>query len=112
MQIIITEFVFKQIEKTFSVAEANKVLDLFETLKDSPKKGKALGNIGGVVIKELRYKKFRFYFITNGHILKFGSQDELASLLVKFVRMSEKKDQQKTIQEIKDILQSLGFDAF
>jgi hypothetical protein len=92
----------------------NKSADIFllmKTLESNPAKGQALGNVGGIVIKELKYEKFRFYFITDGHVLKFGSEDELASLLIKFVRMSEKKDQQKTINKIKDILKSMGFDA-
>ncbi|MFH1915792.1 MAG: hypothetical protein ABIJ21_00870 [Nanoarchaeota archaeon] len=64
-----------------------------------------------VVIKEIRYEKYRFYFITDGRILKFGTEDEFAKLLIKFVRMSEKKDQQQIINEIKAILRSMGFNA-
>lgn len=92
----------------------NNSLEIFEhmrTLEFNPKKGKELGNVAGIVIKELRYEKFRFYFITDGHILKFGTEDELAGLLIKFVRMSEKKDQQKAINKITDILKSMGFEA-
>ncbi len=56
--------------------------------------------------------KFRFYYITDGHILKFASEDELAYLIIKFVRLSEKKDQQKIIDEIKNVLGSMGFEGF
>ena len=35
---------------------------------------------------------YRFYFITDGHILKFGSAEELKFLLMRFIRMSEKKN--------------------
>ena len=72
-----------------------------ETLEDNPHKGKALGNVGGIVIKELRYKSFRLYFITDGEKLKVFDNDKLVDLLIRFVRMSDKKDQQKTIDEIK-----------
>jgi hypothetical protein len=82
------------------------------TLESNPAKGKELGNVAGIVIKELRYENFRFYFITDGHVLKFGTDDELSQILIKFVRMSEKKDQQKNINKIKNILKSIGFEAF
>lgn len=88
-----------------------EIFNLMRNLESYPPKGKELGNVAGIVIKELPYEKFRFYFITDGHILKFGTEDELASLLIKFVKMSEKKDQQKTINKIKDILKSMGFEA-
>ncbi len=81
-------------------------------MKDNPRKGKNLANVGGILIKEVKYEKFRFYCITDGYILKFGSEEELASLLIKFVRMSEKKNQQKVINEIKKVLQSMGFEGF
>ena len=34
---------------------------------------------------------------------------ELATLLIKFVKMSDKKDQQQSIDRIKDVLRSMGF---
>jgi len=82
-----------------------------KSLGTQPKKGKILSSVEGMIIKELKYNKFRFYFITDGHILKFGTEDELASLLIKFVVMSEKKDQQKKIDEIKNVLNSMGFES-
>src|SRR3989304_1379274 len=56
-------------------------------------------------IKELKYKSFRFYFITDGHKLKFIDKSSLVDLLIRFVRMSDKKDQQETINEIRKILE-------
>ena len=81
-----------------------------KSLESSPHKGKALGSVAGIAIKEIKYGKFRFYFITDGHVLKFGTEDELASLLIKFVKMSEKKDQQKVIAQIRHALISFGFE--
>ncbi len=92
--------------------QSEKVIKLMLSLESEPHKGKALGHVSEVVIKEIKYEKFRFYFITDGRTLKFGTEDEVASLLIKFVRMSEKKNQQKIIDEIKNILKSMGFDAF
>jgi len=91
--------------------ESEKIFVLMKSLEVSPHKGKPLGSVAGILIKEIKYGKFRFYFITDGHVLKFGTEDELSSLLIKFVRMSGKKDQEKVINEIKNILKSLGFDA-
>jgi hypothetical protein len=91
--------------------ESVEIFQLMKSLEDYPQKGKALGSVGGIVIKELKYKVFRFYFITDGHVLKFGSADELVNLLIRFVRMSDKKDQEKVISEIRHILSTLGADA-
>ena len=107
----IIESLFNEIEKKFK-GEAHDIIKLLESLEENPKKGKSLGNVGGIVIKELRYKKFRFYFITEGYKIKVFSKEELSDLLLKFVRMSDKKRQQKIIQEIKQILIKLGPDGF
>ncbi len=64
------------------------------------------------MIKELKYKSFRFYFITDGHKLNVLDKKSLADLLIKFVRMSDKKSQQKAINEIKNILIKIGFNGF
>ena len=39
-------------------------------------------------------------------------QSKLVDSLIKFVRMSNKKDQQKTINEIKEILIKVGLRGF
>ena len=111
-RVIITESLFLSIKKKFSRAEAEQILDSFETLGENPHRGKTLGSVAGIVIKELKRNKYRFYFITDGHVLKAGTEDELANLLIKFVRMSGKKDQQKAIEGIKSVLKSMGFEGF
>lgn len=102
---------FDEIQKKFK-SEAHKIIDLLETLEENPKKGKPIGQIGGIVIKELKYKNFRFYFITDGFKLKVMDIQELTDLLIRFVRMSDKKTQQKTIYEIKNILRKFGNQGF
>ena len=102
---------FEEIQKKFK-GEAHEVIDLIETLENNPHKGKLLGNIGGIVIKEIRYKSFRFYFITDGYKLKFFDEQSLTDLLIRFVRMSDKKDQQQTIDEIRKILLNFGLKGF
>ena len=102
---------FEEIQRKFK-GEAHEVIDLLETLKVNPNKGKYVGQASGITIKELKYKGFRFYFITDGHKLKFFDEEALKDLLIKFVRMSNKKDQQKTIDEIKDILRKISEGGF
>jgi mRNA-degrading endonuclease RelE of RelBE toxin-antitoxin system len=97
----------REIKKKFK-GESHKITDLLESLEENPHKGKPLGNVAGLVIKELKYKKFRFYFIVDGFKLKVLSKEELTNLLIRFVRMSDKKSQQKTINEIRKILIKLG----
>jgi len=92
-----------EIEKKFK-GESHDIIDLLETVEENPYKGKVVGNVGGIVIKELKYKGFRFYFILEGDRLKVFSKELLTDLLIKFVRMSDKKDQQKVIEEIKHVL--------
>ncbi|MBU2589946.1 MAG: hypothetical protein KKA65_05410 [Nanoarchaeota archaeon] len=107
----IANSLFEEIEKKFK-KEALKIFELIETLKENPKKGKLLGNIGGIVIKELKYKSFRFYFLTDGFKLKCIGQEQITDLLFRFVRMSDKKHQQKTIDEIRNILLKIGAKGF
>lgn len=110
-RIEIIESLYLEIEKKFK-KESHKILNLMQSLEENPKKGKELGSVGGIMIKELKYKSFRFYFITEGHKIKFFSKEELTDLLLRFVRMSDKKHQQKTINEIKEILIKIGPEGF
>jgi len=107
----IVKSLFSEIEARFK-AESHKIIDLLESLEENPKKGKLLGTVGGIVIKELKYKNFRFYFLADGYKLKFLSKEELTDLLLKFVRMSDKKHQQQTINGIKQILRAIGPSGF
>jgi len=109
--VIITKELEKEINKKFK-KESIQIFKLLYSLKENPKKGKLLSNIGGIFIKEIRYKSFRFYFITDGFKLKFYDEQSLTNLLIKFVRMSDKKDQQKVINEIKEVLRSFGEKGF
>lgn len=106
IKIIIDKELFENIRRKFK-RETSKILDLFETLKTNPKKGKLIGTVGGIVIKELKYKSFRFYFLTDGTKLKIIGKEEIEELLFRFVRMSNKDNQQKVINEIKKILLKL-----
>src|SRR3989344_1995075 len=102
---------FEEIQNKFK-SESHKIIDLIESLENNPHKGKLLGSVGGIVIKEIKYKSFRFYFIADGYKLKFFDEQKLVDLLIRFVRTSDKKDQQETINEIKKILLNFGPEGF
>lgn len=110
-QVIILETLKEEIMKKFK-DESKIIFRQMYSLAENPNKGKTLGNSGGVVIKELKYKNFRFYFITDGHKLKVMDETSLVNLLIKFVRMSDKKAQQKTIDEIRKVLANFGPEGF
>ena len=110
-EVIITMFLEKKINKTFK-QDSVKVFSLLTSLEENPKKGKEIGAVGNVAVKEVKYNKYRFYFITDRYKVKFLSSDELKDLMIKFVEMSEKKNQQKTIDKIKHILRVFGDEKF
>ena len=112
VKIEIVKSLVLKIKKEFNNVEANEIIDLIESLEDNPKKGKLLSSVGGIVIKELKYKKFRFYFISDGFKLKCLREEDLVDLLLRFVRMSDKRHQQKTINGIKHILHKIGPSGF
>ena len=107
----IVESLFLEINKKFK-RESVEILEHLKSLESSPQKGKLLGTVGGIIIKELKYKNFRFYFITDGFKLKCINTEELVDLLLRFVRMSDKNTQQQTISEIKYILKTIGTSGF
>ncbi len=110
-KVMISETLKDEILKKFR-EESKKIFKQMHSLEKNPKKGKLLGNVGGIIIKEIRYKKFRFYFITDGYKLKILDINELKDLFIKFVRMSDKKSQQKVINEIRGILRKFGKEGF
>ena len=107
----IARSLFEEIKSQFK-GESHQIIDLIESLEQNPHKGKPLASVGGILIKELKYKNFRFYFLVEGFKLKCLSEKELIDLLIRFVRMSNKNYQQKTIDEIKNILRTIGPKGF
>jgi len=104
-RVIIIKSLKEKILKTFK-QDSIKILSLMKSLETNPKKGKTLATISNILIKELKFKKYRFYFITDGQILKFSNKEDLNNLILKFLRMSSKKQQQKTIEEIKNLIKT------
>ena len=110
-KVIVTKRLEEEINRIFK-KESIRIFELMRSLEERPHKGKVLGQVGGIVIKELKYENYRFYFITDGFKIKTLQKEELDYLLIKFVRMSDKKTQQKVIDEIKEILRKLGNEGF
>ncbi|MBS3108221.1 hypothetical protein J4468_04920 [Candidatus Woesearchaeota archaeon] len=110
-KVIITKSLEEQINKIFK-KESIEVFSLLNSLSENPKKGKDIGAVGNILIKEIRYKNYRFYLIADRYKIKILSSEELKDLLIKFVRMSDKKDQQKVIDEIKYALKQFSVDVF
>ncbi|MEK6964386.1 MAG: hypothetical protein AABX70_08240 [Nanoarchaeota archaeon] len=110
-RVILTPELEQEIDKQFKEDSVN-VFKLLLTLENNPKKGKALCHVGSIVLKELKYKSYRFYFITNGYKVKFLKPEQLKDLLIKFIRMSDKKTQSNVISEIKVMLRRLGNQGF
>lgn len=110
-KVMIAETLKDEILRKFK-EESKIIFRQMQSLGDNPHKGKPLGHVGGIVIKELRYKNFRFYFITDGYKLKIMNQEKLIDLLIRFVRMSDKKHQQQIIEEIRRILLNFGPEGF
>src|SRR3989344_5419003 len=105
----VTESLLADINKKFK-HQSIEVLEHLKSLESSSHKGKFLGTVGTLVIKELKYSGFRFYFITDGFKIKCFDEKKLVDLLLRFVRMSDKNHQQQTINEIKHILITIGPD--
>ena len=110
-KVVITSSLEKEINKKFK-SESIKIFELMYSLKEHPKKGKELGNVGGILIKELKYKTFRLYFLADGYKIKCLEEKELTDLLLRFVRMSNKDTQQGVINEIKHVLRTIGLEGF
>lgn len=106
-EVIITEALKNEILKKFK-GDSKEIFKLMYSLKENPKKGKEVGCVSNIVIKEMKYEGYRFYFITNGFRVKFLEIKDLQDLIIKFVRMSNKKEQQKVIAEIKDVLRKIS----
>ena len=90
-QVTILESLKEDILKKFK-EESKIIFKQMYSLGENPYKGKALGNVAGIIIKELRYNNFRFYFVTDGYKLQIMDKEKLTDLLIRFVRMSDKKD--------------------
>jgi hypothetical protein len=106
IKIIITNKLKQEIFKKFR-NDSIKVFKLMNSLKKSPTKGKTVLKIGDIILKELKYKVFRFYFIFEGHKLILFNESSINELLFRFIEMSKKNNQQEIIDKIKIVIRKL-----
>lgn len=111
-RVIIERSLLREIKKRFSRVESHRIVDRMERLEAYPKSGKPLGTVGGIVIKQIKYRSFRFFFITDGDAIRCLDEAKLVGLLLRFVRMAHKKHQHETIEEIKSVLRKVGPEGF
>jgi len=105
--VVISPFLEREINDRCK-GESVKVFTLLLSLQEQPKKGKIVGTVGAIVIEEIKYGVYRFYFITDGYKVKVLNAEELSDVLIKVVRMSDKDGQEKIISEIKAVVRQLG----
>ena len=107
IKVVILNKLRDEIYKTFK-KNSLKVYSLMEELQTHPQKGKVLGHVGSISIRELKYGSYRLYCVLDGHRLFLFTRDQTVELLIRFVAMSKKHNQQQTIDEIKRILTVIG----
>ena len=105
--VIIEKSLVKKLEKKFKPKELKEIKSLFLSLQENPFQGDLLYTFGSFVLKEKKYKSFRFYFIHSHKILIIKDIDNLKDEIIKFIEMSKKNDQQKVIDKLKEMLKSL-----
>ncbi len=109
IEIRFTKKFLQELKQKFGKRKAIDYIEKFNIdLKKNPDNGKNIAHIGKILIKEIKINSFRFYFICEGFSLKLLLKGELIDLILIFVRLSKKNNQQKTIDEIKETLKKLS----
>jgi mRNA-degrading endonuclease RelE of RelBE toxin-antitoxin system len=103
----IDDSLIKKLEKKFNKKELKQLKEQFLSLQDNPFQGDLLYSFGGLVLKEKKFKSFRFYFIHSRKILIIKDLEELKDEIIRFIEMSKKNDQQKVIDKLKEMLINL-----
>ena len=113
VEVQISRQLIKDINKRLSKKQADAVFLHIYSLEGNPFKGDVLSVVGSVVLKEICFESFRFYFIHSQNVMKCIGVDELKAEIFKFIAMSDKsKEQQKVINRIKKDLKKFGYDWF
>lgn len=97
----------KELKKHFSKSEAKKII--IKLSLTSPSEGDYIARISNIIIREKKIKTFRFYFITQDNKKHIITKQELKEMIIKFVALSKKNNQQRVIDKLKDDLNRYGF---
>jgi hypothetical protein len=100
----IDDSLVKKLEKRFNKKELKELKQLFLSLQDNPFQGDLIYAFGNFVLKEKKYKTFRFYFLHSRKILIIKDIENLKDEIIRFIEMSKKNDQQRTINKLKEML--------
>ncbi|MGM5485431.1 MAG: hypothetical protein ACQEP1_06190 [Nanobdellota archaeon] len=99
----------KKLEKKFKSKDLKEIKKLFYSLQENPFQGDHIYTFGTIVLKEKRYKTFRFYFIHSRKLLMVKDPERLKDEIIRFIEMSKKNNQQKVIDKLKEMLRKLGY---
>ncbi len=106
VKITISKNLRNDIYKKFK-KDSTKVYSLINSLKENIHKGEYLGRVSNIIIKELKYENYRIYFVIDEGKLMLFEKDELKDLLIRFLEISKKNEQQKTMNKIKSVLKKV-----
>jgi hypothetical protein len=99
------EFI-KELKKHTSKTEAKSLVK--KLAKTTPSDGDFIALISNIVIREKRLNTFRFYFIVKDDKKHVITKEELKELIIKFVAVSKKNNQQEVINKLKEDLKKVG----
>ena len=103
----IDDSLIKKLEKRFNKKDLREIKKLFLSLQDNPFQGNHLYTFGNFVLKEKKFKTFRFYFLHSKRIIIIKDIDKLKDEIIRFIEMSKKNDQQKVIDKLKKMMNKL-----
>lgn len=105
VKVVIENSLVKKLERKFQSSELKEIKQLFLSLEENPFQGKLIGTIGPVILKEKKYKSFRFYFIISKQLVIV--RENLESEVIRFIEMSKKNNQERVIKKLREILRKL-----
>ncbi len=97
----------KELKKYSSKTQAKTIVK--KLASSTPSDGDFVALIANIVVREKRLKSFRFYFIVKDEQKQVVSTEELKNMIIKFVALSKKNNQQQVIDKLKEDLKNFGF---
>ncbi|MFT4261270.1 MAG: hypothetical protein ACMXX9_02445 [Candidatus Woesearchaeota archaeon] len=97
----------KELKKHTSKIDAKELVK--KLALTTPSDGDFVALIHNIVLREKRLKSFRFYFVVQDSKKHVITKEELNDLIIKFVALSKKNNQQHVIDKLKEDLKKFGF---
>lgn len=108
VKVIIENSLVKKLEKKFNKKELKELKKLFLSLQENPFQGDILYAFGNFVLKEKKYKTFRFYFLHSKKLLIIKDMNSLKEEIIRFIEMSKKNNQQRIINKLKEMMKKIS----